>query len=307
MPYHVLVAGNGLRNAEWVILAYFAYVAVLVNVQPINDARAADWGVAVFVIATILFASLNALETRTGKIVFAAIRDWLALAFTIVAYREMDWFSPAQHTHVLENRWIVWDRYLLDHFGLRRFIEALGPLIPSVLELSYFVVYAVGPFALAGLYWTKKRDRAPHLLFLYELGTLLAYAFFPFFLSEPPRTAFPGMDMPTIHNWLRRANLGVVNGYGIHSSVFPSAHVSSALSAAIGMVLCLPEKPWFGRGLLIYAAIVSIAVIYGRYHYAIDSVAGIIVALAAWTLYRYMERQPAQVEEQEQAVRRHHS
>jgi membrane-associated phospholipid phosphatase len=297
VPYHVLVTGDGLRDAEWVILAYFAYVAILVNVQPINDARAADWGIGIFVLATVIFALLNALERRTGNMLFPVFRDWLALAFTIVAYREMDWFSPEHHTHVLENSWVVWDRYLLDHLGLRRYIEFLGPLIPSLLELCYFVVYAVGPFAVGVLYWTKRQERAPDLLFLYEAGTLLAYACFPFFLSEPPRTAFPGMDMPTIHNWLRRANLGVVNGYGIHSSVFPSAHVSSAVSAAIGMIICLPEKPWFGRGLLIYALLVSVAVIYGRYHYAIDSVAGIGVAVAGWMFYRYKRRRAAGVEE----------
>jgi len=281
-----------------VILAYFAYVAVLVNVQPINDARAADWAVAVFAIATSVFALLSALERRTGQIIFPVIRDWLALAFTIVAYREMDWFSPAQHLHTLENRWIVWDRYLLNHVGLRSFVEVLGPVFPTLLELSYFVVYAVGPFALAALYWTRYRERAPELLFLYELGTLAAYACFPFFLSEPPRTAFPGMDLPMIHHFLRRANLGVVNGYGIHSSVFPSAHVSSALSAAIGMIICLPEKPWFGRGLMIYAAMVSIAVIYGRYHYAIDSAAGIAVAIAAYLVYRRLHEAPAPVRAQ---------
>ena len=31
VPYHVLVTGDGLRDAEWVILAYFAYVAILVT------------------------------------------------------------------------------------------------------------------------------------------------------------------------------------------------------------------------------------------------------------------------------------
>jgi membrane-associated phospholipid phosphatase len=273
-----------------------------VNVQPINDARAADWAVAVAVIATIAFAGLSALEDRTRKEVFPVIRDWLALAFTIVAYREMDWFSPSEYSHAFENRWIVFDRYLLDHVGLRRAIEFLGPVIPTLLELSYFVVYAVGPFALAALYWTKRRERAPHLLFIYELGTLAVYACFPFFLSEPPRFVFPTEDLPNIHNFLRRANLGIVNSSGIHSSVFPSAHVSSALSAAIAMIICLPEKPWFGRGLLIYAITVSVAVIYGRYHYAVDSIAGIGVALAAWTAYRYVER-PAKVETRAAAQR----
>jgi membrane-associated phospholipid phosphatase len=285
-----------------VILAYFAYVAVLVNIQPTNDDRAADRAVAVAAIATITFALLSALEHRTRHALFPVVRDWLALAFTIVAYREMDWFSPAQQAGTFERRWIGFDRWLLDDVGMREWLEVLGPVMPTILELSYFVVYAVGPFALAALYWTKRRNRAPDLLLMYELGTLIAYACFPWFLSDPPRVAFPNADMPNVDNFLRNANLAIVNGSGIHSSVFPSAHVSSALSAAIGMIICLPEKPWFGRGLLIYAGLVSIAVIYGRYHYAIDSIAGIAVAIGAWMLYRKLERTPPQVKRTEHTM-----
>jgi membrane-associated phospholipid phosphatase len=80
---------------------------------------------------------------------------------------------------------------------------------------------------------------------------------------------------------LRRFNLWIVNGYGIHSSVFPSAHVSSAFSAGWALLLYLPERKRYGRGMLIYAASVAIAAVYGRYHYAVDVVAGLGVSLVA--------------------------
>jgi membrane-associated phospholipid phosphatase len=92
---------------------------------------------------------------------------------------------------------------------------------------------------------------------------------------------FGGSDMPNIVTPLRQFNLWLVNGYGIHSSVFPSAHVSSAFSAAWALLLVLPEKKRFGFGMLIYAVSVSIATIYGRYHYAADVAAGFWVSVAA--------------------------
>ena len=45
------------------------------------------------------------------------------------------------------------------------------------------------------------------------------------------------------------------------------------------MLFYLPRNPWFGRGMLIYASSVALATIYGRYHYAADAAAGIVVSL----------------------------
>jgi len=220
---------------------------------------------------------------------FSISRDWLPLVFTLLAYREMDWFTPLAWDHHLELEWIRWDRALL-HGGFQRAIESLDGLIPAYLELCYLVVYAVGPFTVATLYFAQKRERVNHVLVVYLLGTLSAYALFPYFPSEPPRILFGGSDLPNITTPLRTFNLWIVNGYGIHSSVFPSAHVSSAFSAAWALLGFLPEKRKCGWGMLIYATSVAIATVYGRYHYAVDAVAGAglsLIALATtWFLLR---------------------
>ena len=272
----VPVSSRFLRPAEWVLVVYFTYVAITATFFPINPRPAY---LIAFSIAA-LFATLAYLEKRTGSRLITTLRDWTALAATIVAYREMDLFTPAHHNHHLEAVWIVWDRRLLHDFGFQRLIESTGVLIPWLLEFCYFIVYAVGPFSMAILYAIGKPKRSQRFLMLYLLGTLGAYACFPYFPSEPPRTVYPGTDMPNIVGWFRRSNLLVVGNYGIHSSVFPSAHVSSAFSAAFGMLQALPERKTIGYGLVIYAALVAISTIYGRYHYAIDAVAGLGIALA---------------------------
>ena len=47
------------------------------------------------------------------------------------------------------------------------------------------------------------------------------------------------------------------------------------------MLRALPERRAYGIGLLIYASLVAVATVYGRYHYAVDAVAGIGIALLA--------------------------
>jgi membrane-associated phospholipid phosphatase len=283
-----------LRAAEWVLIGYFGYVTAAAPFFALRPGTAWVPPVLLGMTAAVFLALAWAELRRSGNIVYPIVRDWLLLALTVVAYREMDIFAAAIHDRHLERQWIVWDRLLLHQYGFQRAVEAGGSLIPNILELSYFVVYAVAPFGLTMLYVNYRRERSPTVLLFYELATLLVYACFPFFPSEPPRTVFPGADMPSIVSLLRHANLGMVNGYGIHSSVFPSAHVSSAFGAAFGTCIALREKPWIGRAMLIYAAVVTVATVYGRYHYAVDAVAGVVVSLIALAIgLQLIKREPS--------------
>ena len=208
-------------------------------------------------------------------------RDWLTLALVFVAYREMDWFTLKGLDHHLENNWIIWDRSFLQTYGGRNLIEGAGVWIPGLLELSYLLVYAVGPFTVAMLYMFGRRDQIGRVLFVYVVGTVAVYGLFPYFPSSPPRVVFPNADLPGVTTFLRRFNLFLVGGYGIHSSVFPSAHVSSAFSAAWAFLVFLPEQKKLGILMAVYAALVALATVYGRYHFAVDALAGIGISFLA--------------------------
>ena len=149
------------------------------------------------------------------------------------------------------------------------------------LELCYALVYAVAPVALWALLANGRRDRVNQFWLAYLAGTLGAYALFPYFPSEPPRTVFAGQDLPSIMTSLRRFNLWIVGHYGIHSSVFPSAHVSSTLSAAWGLLAAIPERRWIGCAMATYGLCVAIASVYGRYHFSVDAFGGMGISLLA--------------------------
>ncbi len=267
-----------LRSAEWLLVIYFGYVAAIAPRFPLQSQIA--WRpFLVEVLVCALFLALAYGESREHAELFSILRDWVPVALILLAYREMDWFSSTPHSFDLVLRWVEWDRTILYRWGLQRALEALGWLGPAILELCYALVYAIAPFVVAVLYFQYRRARVNGALFLYLLGTLLAYALFPYFPSDPPRVAFGGSDMPNITTALRELNLWLVGNYGIHSSVFPSAHVSSAFSAAWALFAVLPERKRYGWGMLVYAAGVAVATVYGRYHYAADTGAGIATSL----------------------------
>ncbi|HUA22249.1 MAG TPA: phosphatase PAP2 family protein [Bryobacteraceae bacterium] len=261
-----------LRSAEWLLTVYFAYVAVVSAILPVPLKFSA-------LILALCVPALFATLAHGRHVGFDMARDWLAAGFVIVAYRQMDWFSTLPRNFHLELTWLNWDRTILYHWGLQRGIESLGVLLPAYLELCYALVYAVPPFVVAAMYFGHRRKRVNAVVFLYLLGTLLAYALFPFFPSDPPRVVFGGSDLPNVMTPLRQLNLFLVGNYGIHSSVFPSAHVSSAFSAAWALLAYLPERRRYGIGMLGYAISVAVATVYGRYHYAADAVAGLAVSL----------------------------
>jgi membrane-associated phospholipid phosphatase len=275
---HLRAFIRALRSSEWLLIAFFGYVALISPAFPLEP-RVALLPLALVLLVSALFVVLAYAEAHGHQIFFSMTRDWLSIALMLVAYREMDLFSPLARDHHLELQWVAWDRVLLYDNGLRRAIESLGWAGPAYLEFCYLLVYAVGPFVVAVLYFKHHRKRVNSVVFYYLLGTLLSYALFPYFPSDPPRVVFPGTDLPHVITAFRRLNLWLLGGYAIHSSVFPSAHVSSAFSAAWAWLAFLPGRKRYGYLMLIYACSVAVATVYGRYHYAADVVAGFGISL----------------------------
>jgi membrane-associated phospholipid phosphatase len=273
-----------LRRSECVIVAFLIYAAVSAAILPV---RPPVRPVTIALNAGILacYALLVYADRLRRREFLSVVRDWFPLVLVLLAYRQMGWFALPMTEHPLENSWVVWDRLLLRGGG-RQAIEFLGPVLPAILEISYALVYTLGPFGVAVVYLYRRRERVDAFLFPFLLAVLLCYAQFPYWPSEPPRTIFPGEDFPTYDTVFRRFNWWMLGGYGIHTSVFPSAHVAGAFSAFFGMRIALPEHKWVARFLLVMAILIATATVYGRYHYLADALAGFAMAVLAFLVAR---------------------
>ena len=265
-----------LRWSEIFLIVYFVYVASVA--QFLLPSAWLAWTVALCV--ALVVVGLNWTNFF--------LRDWIPLAYTLAAFWEMDLFRGMAHDHSLESAWVLWDRWLLYGVHLQAAIEGLGWLLPFYLEMCYLLVYAVGAVGMTALLLNDRRDQIDRFWLAYLAGTLGVYALFPFFPTDGPRAVFPNMDLPNVLTLPRQVNLWILGKYDIHSSIFPSGHVSSAFAAAWGLRATLPEQPWIWRCMGIYACSVAVATVYGRYHYAADAVAGIVVSLAAVLIMRFL-------------------
>ena len=266
---------GGLRRSEKIAFAYFAYVACMGFVWPLPAASRA-----LLCSIPLVLWCLATIESRLTQTWTSVIRDWLSLLLILVAYWELNLLQSPPMTTAQE-LWVGWDRILLDNLGLRGAIEAGGAFLPGVLETLYLGLYAIPPLCMAILYFHGQRGRVDRFLFTLFLGTFGAYALLPHFSSVSPRIAFPDVDVPAFLGWARIANGWVLDHMDISTSVFPSGHVAVAFSSAFGLFHVMPHRRVLWVAAFGVAALVYVATIYGRYHYAVDGLASIGLASVA--------------------------
>jgi membrane-associated phospholipid phosphatase len=267
-----------LRRSEQVLLVYFLYTTLMglaLGVRTVTRVELLAMNSAIWIGFLLVLA-------RCPK--DAEWRDLLPYPFSLLCYRQAGWLASAIPPHDLEHRWIVWDRLVLDHWHARSAIEWFGAAIPSVLEAAYLSVYVIAPLAIGVLYLFRRRELADRFWLAFLVGLMLSYVQFPFWPSEPPRTVFAGMDLPNYFTPLRKLNLFLVGNYGIHSSVFPSAHVSGAMAGSLMLRRAMPEHRWAGTVMLSVAVLIAVATVYGRYHYLVDALAGAAIGSVAYRL-----------------------
>lgn len=271
---------NKPRVCEWILLGFFLYTSGLALILPLSS----DTRVRTICVNVLVLAILHCLSRWNLSRHWRTVRDLFPIACVLLAYQQMGWFAQPHEAFDLERAWVVWDRLLLADFGLKGAIELLGPVLPGLLELLYVLTYVLAPSGYLILLACGRLDRADRFLALYAGSAVAAYALFPYFPSEPPRAVFPGELFPSYDTVFRKLNWWILGGAGIHTSVFPSGHVSSAFGCAFGLLLALPERRVYGATMTVVACGIAVATVYGRYHYAVDAVAGLATSAVAAAL-----------------------
>ena len=106
---------------------------------------------------------------------------------------------------------------------------------------------------------------------------LVCYAALPWIQTRPPRVV-EGLD-PRGGTGLRPFNLQLLDRTSIQANTVPSGHAATAV--AVGLAV-FDAWPLAGTILLVVAMGITVATVLGRYHYAIDSLLGVAVAVVSW-------------------------
>jgi hypothetical protein len=258
---------------EFATLGYAGLIAATALARPLpRSRRLAVWG-----LAALLALAVPAIRW-VPPVLGGVPRALLPAAILLVAYRSSGLFFTGPMWHV-ERALLEVDRWVFERTGLGRLRDAGPRLGLEALELAYLLVYPLIPIGagvlLAGGF-AHEIDRFWNLVLI---ASLPCYATLPFLQTRPPRAieSATGVEPPRLA--VRRLNLTVLSIGSIQVNTIPSGHAASAMAVALGVATFMPAA---GVAFALMALAIALGSVVGRYHYAVDSVAGLALALVVW-------------------------
>jgi membrane-associated phospholipid phosphatase len=206
---------------------------------------------------------------------FAVVRDWHPILLFPVFFKEVeplaaafgDWrltgVIPAIEAKLFAGEPSV---YLSSSLSLVPLSEWL-----HFCYLSYLIMIP----AVAAYWYTTGRLLAFHeLVLLLAIAMLGSYLFFVLFPVDSPYYRTPRLDSPFAGRFFFDLVHAISDRGGARGGAFPSAHVTGAI------VLWLVA--WRHQRVVAFALApvtlgLMVATVYGRFHYALDAAAGVLV------------------------------
>ena len=157
--------------------------------------------------------------------------------------------------------------------------DYVNPYLTEVMQISYGIYWITIPLGAAIFYSGKRLDLFENLLYYITIAFFISYVIFIFFPVCGPR--FFIADQITVQyegfvltNLLR----GFVKQAGHRGGAFPSSHVGVAVTV---LVILWHFKARIAKHVFLPLVIaLSLATVYGQYHYVTDVVAGLMMGLA---------------------------
>lgn len=174
----------------------------------------------------------------------------------------------------LEDWLLRTDAHFLDAFDVDARLSRAPRWALELLEGCYASVYlaiTVSAVVAAG----AGIAAVTHYWSVVLVSELVCYAVLPWLRSRPPRVLEPAGVIARRAPVLRRLNAAILDRASVQANTLPSGHVAGAVAAALAIA---PVSTPLAAVLMIVALGIAVAAVAGRYHFAVDCAAGVLVA-----------------------------
>jgi membrane-associated phospholipid phosphatase len=252
-----------VRSSEWIALLYFLYLGTVCWLRPVPSVRR----LIISAVSAVQIAAIWVVARDTPSYV----RDWAPFLYVSVGYYVTGYLFVAPSPN-LEAWLLKWDRRW---FGdpTTRFARWPWWLV-AYLDVIYTLCFVLLPGGFAALALTGNSFRANRYWTMVLAADLGAFAPLAVFQTRPPWA----IEKPAVlaASRLHRLASYVVKNATTGVNTFPSGHVAVTLAVALGVISSLPLV---GAMMLFFAGSISVACVVGRYHYAVDVLAGAALGL----------------------------
>jgi hypothetical protein len=257
-----------VRTSDCIVLSYCAYLSACALVRPVRAAQRVRVWLASAAIAGLIVTLARV--PQTSLVAFA--RDWLPGAYILAAYYMTGVLIVRPNT--VQEAWLR--RCDATVFrGVER-VRLPRPL-RAYLEVAYNGCVLLMPFGFAVLTFVGSGYLADRYWSIVLTAELLAFASLPWFQTRPPWIVENVEAHPD--SFFQRTNLFWLRRTSVRMNTFPSGHASGSLAVAL---VVASSAPLTGAVLAVVAISVAAGSVFGRYHYAIDAAAGLLLACAVW-------------------------
>jgi membrane-associated phospholipid phosphatase len=250
--------------------AAFATVAVLVHAERLPHPWLLVLGHGLLGAVALVAHRARA---RSGVVLF--LGEFYPLVLVVILYAEIGHVNAVvglSHDARVQH----WEAALFGSQPSREWIRTWPlPWLSMVFHgayLSYYFILAGAPLVP----WAMGRTRAAAWVALLMAATFfLCYAVFLCFPVAGPRYTFPLADNEATRTALARFTQRLLNQGAAWGTAFPSSHVAVSLVASVAAARAWPA---LGLVLVPLALLLTLATVYGQFHYAVDALAGAAVA-----------------------------
>ena len=265
---------------DWCAIGYLAITGVLILIFHKNVAR---WYLYLLVRACVIAAILSlTLVQETLPHPWQFIRDWYPLSTIALFYFEMGKLTQLVFHRFFDDAIIQWEKRVFRGMPCIELSHKFPSLLLSeVLHLCYFSYYVIAVFLAAWLYFQGKAVPFQETVFAETLTFNLSLLCYPLVPATGPRYHFDKIEGKLASGFFFRLTHAILSTGSSKGTAFPSSHVS------LSVIVLLCALRYDTTAFLILLPLctgLTLGTVYGRFHYAIDALAGAVLAMLIFVI-----------------------
>lgn len=267
-----LSQAGGLRAVDRLLLAYLVFTSAIA-VTRLAERPSVAWVLAVNVgVATLVL--LLALPGLGGF--GRRVRLFYPLLLLPALYGALDLINGLGNVAPHDAAVLAWERALFGGEPARDLWQRYpSALWSTVLHGAYWMFYPILAFPVGWFLWTRNEAALERTILALTATFVGCYVVFILYPVAGPYYQYPRPDPWFLDNPMARLVYGTLSTGSSYGAAFPSSHVAAAV-VALGMTWRGSRRA--GQVLLVPVALLVVSVVYCQMHYAVDAVAGLLVA-----------------------------
>ncbi|MEM2890117.1 MAG: phosphatase PAP2 family protein [Candidatus Hadarchaeum sp.] len=259
---------------DWIIIFYLTITGVLIILFHKNLTRWHTY-LLLWAILTLSILSFSFLPNPL-PFPFQVLRDWYPIATILAFYWRMEPLTQLIFQDYFDDRIIQWEAELFKgqpSIYLSKYFPCL--LFSEFLHFCYLSFYGIVIFLITVLYLQGRREIFYEVVFAEVFTFTLCFIWHIFMPVVGPRYKFEKIKGHLADGFIHKLTHFVLSRGSSKGTAFPSSH------AAVTVIVLLNALRYDLISFTLLFPLCSgliLGTVYGRFHYAIDTILGIVLA-----------------------------